>query len=62
MGTLCLPYCSNIYTYFSKVYPMDSNSKYGDALKLFCQQFGVPEMLNFDGYNEQACNGTKSMK
>ena len=27
--------------YFFKVYPMDSNSKAGDALKLFCQLFGV---------------------
>ena len=30
-------------SYFAKIYPMDSKSKAGDALKLFCQEFGVPE-------------------
>mmetsp|Transcript_4129 Transcript_4129/g.3917 ORF Transcript_4129/g.3917 Transcript_4129/m.3917 type:complete len:140 (-) Transcript_4129:279-698(-) len=33
--------------YFAKIYPMDSNSKAGDALKLFCQEFGIPKRLIF---------------
>ena len=36
-------------SYFAKIYPMDSKSKAGDALKVFCQEFGVPEKLTFDG-------------
>ena len=47
--------------YFSKIYPMDSKSKAGDALKLFCQEFGVPERLTFDGSKEQTCKGTEFM-
>ena len=34
---------------------MDYNRKSGYALKLFCQEFGVPEKLTFDGSKEQAC-------
>ena len=36
-------------SYFVEVYPMDSKINSGDALKLFCQYFGVPEKLMFDG-------------
>ena len=49
-------------SYFSKVYSMDSKSKAGDALKLLCQEFGVPEKLTFDGSMKQACKGTTFMK
>ena len=28
---------------------MDSKSKAGDTLKRFCQEFGVPEKITFDG-------------
>ena len=35
--------------YFSGIYPMYSNRKAGDALWLFCQAFGVPKRLTFDG-------------
>ena len=49
-------------SYFSKVYPVDSKRKDGDDLKLFCQEFGVPEKLNFDGSKEKACKGTTFMK
>ena len=35
-------------TYFAKVYSINSKRKYGDALKLFCQDFGVPEKLTYD--------------
>ena len=47
--------------YFSRIYPMDSKSKAGDALKIFCQEFGVPERLTFDGSKEQTCKGTEFM-
>ena len=29
------------------IYPMDSKNKSGDALRLFCQEFGVPDRLTF---------------
>jgi hypothetical protein len=48
--------------YFSRMYPMDSKSKAGDALRLFCQEFGVPERLTFDGSKEQTKKGTEFMK
>ena len=41
---------------------MDYKSKARDALKLFCQDFDVPEKLSFDGSKEQACKGTTFMK
>ena len=39
--------------YFYKTYPMDKKSKAGKSLKLFCQEFGVPKYLIFDGSKEQ---------
>ena len=48
--------------YFSHIYPMDSKSKAGNALRLFCQEFGVPEKLVFDGSKEQNGRGTEFMK
>ena len=48
--------------YFSRIYPMDSKKKAGDALRLFCQEFGVPEHLTFDGSKEQTKKGTEFMK
>ena len=48
--------------YFSKIYPMDSKGKAGDALKVFCREFGIPEHLTFDGSREQCCKGTEFMK
>ena len=41
---------------------MDSKKKAGDALRLFCQEFGVPERLTFDGSKEQSMKGTEFMK
>jgi len=49
-------------SYFSRIYPMDSKGKAGDALRLFCQEFGVPERLTFDGSREQTGKGTQFMK
>ena len=48
--------------YFSRVYPMDSKGKAGNALRLFCQEFGVPEDLTFDGSKEQNGKNTEFMK
>ena len=49
-------------SYFSRIYPMDSKRKAGEALRLFCQEFGVPEKLTFDGSKEQTGKGTQFMK
>lgn len=49
-------------SYFSRIYPMDRKGKAGDALRLFCQEFGVPERLTFDGSKEQNGKGTEFMK
>ena len=48
--------------YFSRIYPMNSKKNAGDALRLFCQEFGVPERLTFDGSKEQTMKGTEFMK
>ena len=48
--------------YFSRIYPMDSKGKAGDALRIFCQEFGVPEKLTFDGSKEQTEKNTQFMK
>ena len=34
----------------------------GDALRLFCQEFGVTEIINFDGSKEQSKPGNEFMK
>ena len=49
-------------SYFAQIYPMDSKKKAGNALRLFCQEFGVPERLTFDGSKEQSKAGTEFMK
>ena len=49
-------------SYFSRIYPMDTKGKARDALRLFCQEFGVPEKLTFDGSLEQTGKGTQFMK
>ena len=49
-------------SYFSRIYPMDSKRKAGDALRTFCKEFGVPEKLTFDGSKEQCQPGTRFMK
>ena len=48
--------------FFSKIYPMDSKSKAGDALRVFCEEFGVPQNLTFDGSKEQTGKNTPFMK
>ena len=41
---------------------MDSKSKAGDILRLFYQEFGVPEKITFDGSKEQTEKNTTFMK
>ena len=48
--------CAQVFgneSHCAKIHPMDSKSKAGDALRLFCQEFGVPKKLVFDGSQEQ---------
>ena len=48
-------------SYFPAIYPMDSKGKAGEALRIFFQEFGVPEILNFDGLQEQNGKQTEFM-
>ena len=48
--------------YFAHLYPMSTKAEAGEALRLFCQEFGVPERLTFDGSKEQTCKGTEFMR
>ena len=41
---------------------MENESLAGETLKLFCKEFGVPEILMPDGSKEQTKKGTQSMK
>ena len=45
-------------TYFVKVCPVYSKIKSGDALKLLCQEFVVPEKLTFGGSKGHSCKVT----
>ena len=40
---------------------MDSKGKAGEALRIFCQEFGVPDQLTFDGLQEQNGKQTEFM-
>ena len=48
--------------FFSCIYPMESKNKAGDALRIFYQEFDVPEKLTFGGSKEQSNPGTEFMK
>ena len=48
--------------YFATIYPMDTKSKAGDALRTFSLEFGVPEKLTCDGSNEQTGKKTEFIK
>ena len=41
---------------------MDTKRKAGDALRTFCQEFGVPDKLTFDGSKEQGHRMPKFIK
>ena len=55
------PKSLKIKGYFAKIYPIDKKGKAGDVLKLFCQEFGVPESLTFDGSKEKNGKNTQFM-
>ena len=48
-------------SYFAQIYPMDTKAKAGDALRVFCQEFGIPEHLTMDGAAEQVGKRTEFM-
>jgi hypothetical protein len=48
--------------HFAHLYPMDKKAKAGDALRVFCEEFGVPERLIVDGSKEQTSKGTEWMR
>ena len=48
--------------YFATVYPMDTKSKAGEALRTFCQEFGVPDRLTCDGSKDQTGKKTEFMQ
>ena len=39
--------------YFAAIYPMDTKKKIGEALRVFFQEFGVPERLTMDRAPDQ---------
>ena len=49
------------HTYFSAIYPMDIKGKAGEALRVFCQEFGVPERLTMDSAKEQIGSNSEFM-
>ena len=44
-------------SYFLKVYPMENKKEAGDALKIFCREFGIPKNLISDGSKKQTGKG-----
>ena len=48
--------------YFAQIYPMGSKSQAGEALKTFCNEFGVPDRLISDGSKEQTGKHTEFVK
>ena len=41
---------------------MDTKKKVGEALRVFCQEFGVPERLTMDGVPDQVDRNSAFMK
>ena len=48
--------------YFAAIYPMDTKKKVGEALRVFCKEFGVPERLTMDGASDQVGQKSAFMK
>ena len=49
------------HTYFAAIYPMDRKGKAGEALRVFCQEFGVTERLTMDGAKERIGSNSEFM-
>ena len=45
--------------FFATVYPMEKKEQAGDALRIFCKEFGAPELLRHDGSKEQCKKKTE---
>jgi Reverse transcriptase (RNA-dependent DNA polymerase) len=57
--------CAQVFankSFFVVAYPMDTKAKAGAALREFISEFGVPELLTFDGSREQMGKNTEFMK
>jgi hypothetical protein len=57
--------CAQIFaneSFFAKAYPMERKSFAGTALRQFIRDYGVPELLTFDGAAEQVKPKTEFMK
>ena len=48
--------------YFAAIYPMDTKKKVGEALRFFCQVFGVNERITIDGAPDQVGQNSAFMK
>ena len=48
--------------FFATIYPMEKKSQAGEALRVFCKEFGVPESLSYDGSGEQCGRKTEFQK
>ena len=48
--------------YFAAIYPMDTNKKVREALRVFCQEFGVPERLTIYGSPDQVGRNSAFIK
>ena len=49
------------HTYFAAIYPMDRKLKAGEALRVFCHEFGVPEQLTMDSAKKQIGSNSEFM-
>ena len=57
--------CGQIFAndkYFATFFPMSNKTQCGDALRVFCREFGVPATLRYDGSKEQTGKNTEFQK
>ena len=59
-GNACGQIFAN-HAYFATFYPMDTKAKAGEALRVFCNEFGIPDRLIMDGGSEQTGKRTEFM-
>ena len=48
--------------YFAAIYPIDTKKKVGEALRVFFQELGVPELLTMYGAPDQVGQNSAFMK
>jgi hypothetical protein len=57
--------CGRIFAndkYFATFFPTSNKTQCGDALTVFCHEFGVPATLLYDGSKEQTGKDTEFQK